>query len=804
MKKASRVSAALVSAATATATVLTVGVDVPPDPAKRSASDGIDLAAAIQLLPDSGQYPNAKAYPDLTGGLGTAAYDASQQLADQLARALVNGLSLTALAQAAGVDPESLLNAAVGAVPPSLIAQIVTVLGANLPVLNVGGALGGALGSDLSVLTGALNLLGLNPNSVANINGLLAMLGLDLSDPGNLSNLFYEDILGVNIVTAGPTFTVLKMIGLDIGWVPGTPNAVADEINNSPYMEIGVNGILNTILDELEDALAGVVPTPGPLGSILGWLGLNPNQITQSVINSVRGTVNQLTANLPDLIHTRMTPAIGVGLGAFAIAMAYKQVVADLPNQPGGSRYEALTGKVNPLLGSLTILPMILINNPARPDGGMFARFAPLAALVGIDTVNPRTEFTMEGGEIAILGGLDGAKLLPILVDVGYEYQPLGDFAAWPNPVTLANNLAAALMPTYMLRGFQLDGLAEQLGPQLAKVGSDIAAGKPLSLNLYLTIDSATLPLLEPMYLTADVLDLIGLDPLAQIPMRLANALSPALTIMTDLGYANVKRNPDGTYTRDFSTAGEEVPFMSFPDVDPFLAMSDILTALVAGFVKELGPNPTQGTPNPLSTLLGGTGGLGDLLNMNTLMAEQTINALPGLDSQIVAFNSEQDGGDENKNAELRIAAEGSELDEEQPEGELDPNQQAEQQDEQQPPAAPEPGQQQPAAPELQQAEQPQLPKLNPGGRHAKVEKEGDAPVLSLGNAPRHARNIIRESLNFAPNAEPKKENTAGGNEETTQVVAPSVTATPNEQGTQENPGAEQGSGDEDKGAEAA
>ena len=95
-----RVAVAMFSAATATATALTVGVAPPPDPDKRTSREFVDLAAAIQLLPDSGQYPNPKAIPDLTGGLGTTAYNFSQTIADQLIRAIVNGINLSALAQA--------------------------------------------------------------------------------------------------------------------------------------------------------------------------------------------------------------------------------------------------------------------------------------------------------------------------------------------------------------------------------------------------------------------------------------------------------------------------------------------------------------------------------------------------------------------------------------------------------------------------------------------------------------------------------------------------------------------------------
>ncbi len=61
------------------------------------------------------------------------------------------------------------------------------------------------------------------------------LLGLDLSNPLDLSNL---DTPGLNIVTTGPLFTLLKLLGVDIGWVPALPNSVADEINNTPYLTL--------------------------------------------------------------------------------------------------------------------------------------------------------------------------------------------------------------------------------------------------------------------------------------------------------------------------------------------------------------------------------------------------------------------------------------------------------------------------------------------------------------------------------------------------------------------------------------
>ena len=176
--------------------------------------------------------------------------------------------------------------------------------------------------------------------------------------------------------------------------------------------------------------------------------------------------------------------------------MAYQQVIDQLENQPGGSERTAAQGGINPLLGSLTILPMILLDNPARPDGGASPASARWRALFGINTVNPHTQLTGNGGPLGDFTPfglhLGGANVLPILVDATYEYQPLSDLASWPNPFTLLNNLAAGLAPTYVQRGSSLDGLAEQLTPQLdAALAATSAAGNPLALNLYLTLHSA-------------------------------------------------------------------------------------------------------------------------------------------------------------------------------------------------------------------------------------------------------------------------------------------------------------------------
>jgi hypothetical protein len=576
-RKARRFSVALVSAATATATALTVGVEPPPAPPKRVLAQNVDLAAAIRLL------PNENATADVTGGLGSALYDGNQALADTLIKAVVNGINLAAAAQAAGLDPQKLLNGLLAELPANLLPGILAQISLKVPFLDA--ALSQLGLGDLQILTQVLNAIGIPQITDGTLTGLLAILGLDLSNPLNLSNLALP---GVNVVTAGSPFALLKMAGLDLGWTPSLPNSVAAEVNGTPYLKVGVNGVLNLVLDKLKIAVQNN-PLLDPLGVLTSGL---------------QGVINGLTSGLPDVLDLRVTPTVGVGLGAFAAAMSYQKVLDELAAQPGGTSY---TG-TDAVLGSLTVLPLILLNNPARPDGGAAARFGFLGSLLGIDTVNPTTQVTSNGTGTAVLGTgvkLGAANVLPILVDATYEYQPLSDLASWPNAFTLVNNLAAALSPTYMLRGLDVNGLTDQLTPQVTQALTNAAGGNPLALNLYLTLHSATLPMLEPLYLASDFLNLVGLSPLAQIPMRLANALAPALTTLTNIGYANAVQNPDGTITRDFSTSGTETPFLSFANIDYGKAIGDSVSQLFAGLQKEFfSGNPTPNTPNVLANLV--------------------------------------------------------------------------------------------------------------------------------------------------------------------------------------------------------
>ncbi|ODQ96031.1 hypothetical protein BHQ17_02660 [Mycolicibacterium holsaticum] len=583
-------------AVTATASAL-IGMTPPPDaPAATVNVRAVDA----ELLAAVNQWPSPDQIPDATAGLGAFGYDLTQTVVGFVARAVVENFNLAALARGAGLDPDSLIEGLLGD-PNFLVDNVLGGLLGEIPI-DLSPVLDELVGELVTntILVPVLRLLGItDAQGVSDLLSLLGLVGLDLSDPLNLGNL---DIPGLNVVTAGPAFTMLKLLGADLGWVPSLPNSVVRDINGTEYLEVGAVGLLTTLLDELTETLPG-------------------NPLIRRLANLINGLVGDV---LPDAVHLRVPVSVGMGMGAFAIATGYDKMLADLVNQPGGADYEGL----DPALGSITVLPMLLLLNPARPNGGALARFYPLFGLFGIDTINPQTEVTNSGGLAQLPLGLSlgGANLIPVLIDIGVQYHPSSDFAAWPNPFSLANNLMAGLLPTYMLRGLTLDTVADQLTEQVDDALENVVDGK-LALNLYVTLPSATQPLLEPLYLVSDIISIATLGLLAGNPVgAFANALAPAVGALNNLGYTDVVRNPDGTYTRTLTDGGVATPFLSFPSgINPLQVPFDIVNLLIRGFQKEfLSGNPTPATPNAILNLL-------DYLTGKDLLGDLPLGNVGGL-----------------------------------------------------------------------------------------------------------------------------------------------------------------------------
>jgi hypothetical protein len=558
---------ATVGAATATVTAVVVGA-APPPTANAAATTATPGLPSMPLAPGA---PDPASIPDLTFGYGSQAYNEFQTLGAALETAIANNVDLSKLL---GYDPQTTIVAALdSAITKALAGTPVDLSG--VPVLG-------------PILTNA---------GITNAAALLKLLGFAL--PGGTAPG------GFSLVTAGPPFTLLKLLGVDLGWTPGFPNSIADAVNaNDNYDDINVLTLLQTL-----DATPGLsLANKAELKTLMLPFELDPSAAPSADI--------------------RVPIVVGFGLGAFAAGQAYPQIVADLPNQPGGESY---TG-TSPNLGSFTILPMILLRNPGRANGGLFARFYPEAALLGINTVTPDTEVSHSGGDpIGTTGlALGGANLIPIKVDGTVEYDPLSDFPAWPNPFSLANSAAAFAFPTYILRGVTADSLTAVEGQASSQLDSALGADGPLALNLYLTVPvNDALPLLEPVKLPVDV---INLFTGANLNNPVATALEPALTSLVNLGYTDVQRNVVGgvpEYDRTLDQAGVITPFGTLPSgVNWVQVPGDLIAQLAAGTQTAIGQGVVSSTPvaNPLATLA-------NLLGLNLPGAANDPSPLSGLTS---------------------------------------------------------------------------------------------------------------------------------------------------------------------------
>jgi len=436
---------------------------------------------------------------------------------------------------------------------------------------------------------------GTDPQAIPDLTGGLGTTVYDFSE-GSASQFLsltapsessFPDVPGLNLITTGPLFGLLSLFGIDYGRVPALPSSIADEIEGTPFATANFPGI-GSYLSATQEALAKAALTP-----ILIAAGVP--------LRKVGPDITAILGPIPDLAAVRVIPVVGVGLGAFAAGAAYEQVAEDFGDQPiedGG------------LLGSYTILPMILVLNPGRANGGPLARAYPLFRLIGIDTVTPETHVQSEGGTPIDIDGdtglaIGGDNLIPIKLDLGIQNFPASDFAAWPNPVTLANNGAALLFPTYIIRGFDEAAVETSLEDQLEAQLPGALASRPLALNFYLTVPIKGAPVLEPTYLAVDALNLVTGG---EFNNPIGTALNPVLESAGNLGYTDVDRQlVDGEYqyVRTFDDTGTPTAFFSFPDVDWEKVPGDLFNLLGYG-LREAIDQGIEGdaSPNAIAEVL--------------------------------------------------------------------------------------------------------------------------------------------------------------------------------------------------------
>jgi hypothetical protein len=249
----------------------------------------------------------------------------------------------------------------------------------------------------------------------------------------------------------------------------------------------------------------------------------------------------------------------------------------------------------------LTVLSLVLVRNPGRANGGLYARFAPIyQELTGVNPVTPERQDVLPAGldpatitkllsgdtsditldELgnlqAVLNSADGKPMIVTLkADIGWEYDLMSDAPAAANPIAWANSVASSIFLTNLLTGVDFQDLG---------TGGYV---DPKDGTIYYTIPVDQLPLLTPLRLPAQ---LIGLATGQNIDTPVADAIEPFLKILVNSAYTDVQRNPDGTWTRTLDQFGTPTLFgtQTLTRDQQVLMAGDLVAALGAGVGDEL------------------------------------------------------------------------------------------------------------------------------------------------------------------------------------------------------------------------
>ncbi|KLI04971.1 hypothetical protein ACT17_25325 [Mycolicibacterium conceptionense] len=252
----------------------------------------------------------------------------------------------------------------------------------------------------------------------------------------------------------------------------------------------------------------------------------------------------------------------------------------------------------------VTLMTMALLRNPGRPNGGLYARFAPIyQELTGINPVSPeRTDVLyglppdtitklvngdVSGVELGDLGDLlvvlndaDGKPMvITIKADATWEYDLLSDAPMNANPLAWANSvMSSMLVLTY---GNELLGMATgETGSGVGMVAYTVPTGEYDAGSFYATLTTDSLPLLAPIRLVAG---LLGTATGEDVNTPVADALEPVLKLLVNTSYTDVVRNADGTWTRTLDQ-------MHVPTLFGTQTLTREQSALLAGdIIAELG-----------------------------------------------------------------------------------------------------------------------------------------------------------------------------------------------------------------------
>jgi hypothetical protein len=241
----------------------------------------------------------------------------------------------------------------------------------------------------------------------------------------------------------------------------------------------------------------------------------------------------------------------------------------------------------------VTNLAVAQVNNPGTPNGGLYARFAPILNLFGIEAVS-------QGGTSASSTGI---ALNAATVGLALGYNLMSDFPVTLNPFSLTNSLLATVLPTNLIGGATLAGTSDDV--IYAKLGALATLNLPST--TYGTLAPTDLPLLEPLRLPARLVNAAfqALGVPITVPTPLADALQPAAEILVNVGYTDVQTPSEGgTYNRTYDQSGTYTPYLSVNPLTPAewaQVPGDVVRALVGGFASVFAPRlapPVAATPS--------------------------------------------------------------------------------------------------------------------------------------------------------------------------------------------------------------
>jgi hypothetical protein len=411
-------------------------------------------------------------------------------------------------------------------------------------------------------------------------------------------------------ITWSPTYTAGALAGIinAVGnALPGT--SVGGIYNSGPPQSLNVS--IDTVLD---GGTFGQIPAEITLTLLLKYIADNNSSqyASTSVLYNTLANIPAPAscANNSAATACRYALMLGTSEATGNLAAAYRaqlQSVAEGQTPAGYIPFVAAPGSTT-AKPTVTAQGLALLQNPLRPNGGLYSRFPDIAKALGINPDMPAAgKNTSPDGSIV---------LNTTTIDATWAYDPMADFPEVFNLTAIANSLSAFLplnLVTGGLKGFVVTDSTganvgiDQIGLNLAgllKMPIPILGTLPDSFwggvgkAYYATIVGNQLPLLAPTRLPGFAINaaLGALNSPYLLGNPFADALEPALEILVNIAYDDVvvNRDPDtgvATYTRTFTKSATPTPFGSVDPLTPeerAAVPGDVFAALIGGIQAQL------------------------------------------------------------------------------------------------------------------------------------------------------------------------------------------------------------------------